>query len=218
MEHITPTQEVPAANEQPTTLQQRAAEFATKAGKAVSVFMERIGDWFDNRLHSRRISVMSHWQTYFDLATYPTTEFYLAIRNAVAKRKVPGVDFKNISYLEGGILSRSRNYLRVQVDRYVFDICAARFGESFFISWWLGEKRSITLSVIAALPLVGKTLYQFFSPRETYYRADAFNMLKASVHESVLEAIEIMAGKEQGFRVLRPEEKQPTDLYLTRLA
>ena len=34
------------------------------------------------------------------------------------------------------IASAKREYLRMQRGKYAFDICAAPFGNGFFVSWW----------------------------------------------------------------------------------
>jgi hypothetical protein len=62
-------------------------------------------------------------------------EFYKTIETELETRKVPGLELTRLGYREGGILSSSRDYLRMRRERLTFDLCSAPFGTSWFFSY-----------------------------------------------------------------------------------
>jgi hypothetical protein len=82
----------------------------------------------------RKILVQEHW--YVPLLDFriSTQEFYAAIEEELAERKVPDLEISRVVFAEGGILSAQRQYLRLRRERLVFDICSAPFGTSWFFS------------------------------------------------------------------------------------
>lgn len=73
-----------------------------------------------------------HWT--FDNFECSPSEFYKSIEREFAARSIPGLSVEHIAYKEGGLLSANRDYLRIQRERLVFDICLAQFGVHWFIS------------------------------------------------------------------------------------
>ncbi|MEK7630502.1 MAG: hypothetical protein AAB417_00510 [Patescibacteria group bacterium] len=86
-------------------------------------------------------AIISHWHRLIENLETSSLEFYTAVEKAIEKRQVPDGKPSRIDWQEGGLLSAKREYLRVSRGRHSFDICAAPFGNSFFVSTWLGEPR-----------------------------------------------------------------------------
>lgn len=84
-------------------------------------------------------TVISHWHKLFEGLQFSAKEFYATVETAIAERQVPGLEQSRVDFKEGGLLSANREYLCLQRERLVFDICAAPFGTGFFVSWRLAE-------------------------------------------------------------------------------
>lgn len=63
-----------------------------------------------------------------------TDDFYRAIEEELAAKEIPDLTITRELFAEGGLFSSKREYLRMRRESYVFDICAAPFGTSFFFS------------------------------------------------------------------------------------
>lgn len=90
---------------------------------------------------SRPPSVLSHWLFSAEDLNASALELYDAVEAALRARQVPGVSFSRVLQREGGLLSARREYLRVRRERLAFDIGAAPFGRTFFVSVWLRRLR-----------------------------------------------------------------------------
>lgn len=89
--------------------------------------------------------------------------FYESLAASIKKRGVTDVVLSRIDYHEGGIFSAKREYLRAERQRVVFDVCAAPFGNGFFVSWWMGETRSFwSMVVTVAMVLLSLLLFGYF--------------------------------------------------------
>jgi hypothetical protein len=84
--------------------------------------------------------VLDHWPTLIEGLKFSSQEFYARVEKALAERQVPDLEISRIDWKEGGGLSPRREYLRLTRERQFFDICAAPFGTSFFVSVWFDEK------------------------------------------------------------------------------
>jgi hypothetical protein len=82
----------------------------------------------------KRVVVQEHW--YVPLLDFhiSTQDFYRAVEQELAERKVPDLEISRVEFAEGGVLSAKREYLRLRRERLVFDICSAPFGTSWFFS------------------------------------------------------------------------------------
>lgn len=104
---------------------------------------------------------ISHWYTLIEGLNISPSEFYKSVSGTLETRKVPDATQNRVDWLEAGMFSASREYLRMSRGRNVIDICGAPFGSGFFVAWWLAEPRpSPVVSTIAAFA-VG--LFLFFS-------------------------------------------------------
>jgi len=95
--------------------------------------------------------VASHWSTLLEGLQFSSQEFYVKVEKALQIRQVPDLKVARVDWKEGGALSARREYLRLQRERLVFDICAAPFGTGFFVSEWVGERPLRLLWALFAL-------------------------------------------------------------------
>ena len=87
------------------------------------------------KFFSPKEEVLKHWYAPVDHFQFLTSEFYQMVEKELVHRKVPGLEMSRVEFSEGGMLSHKREYLRLQRERLVFDICAAPFGTSYFFSF-----------------------------------------------------------------------------------
>lgn len=179
-------------------------------------------------------NVVSHWSTLIQDFHTSSQDFYESVKQAVERRKVPGVDFSSVQHHEGAGASAKREYLRVERKGSVFDICAAPFGTGFFFSSWLVRGRNLWLVWLAIVFAVGTFMawtaedleteqrmganagllvllvlvHLLFRPRLTYYRIDTMLMFQKTVHGAVLEVIDSLTST-QGLRALSEDERKP---------
>ena len=194
----------------------------------------QVGELFK---HWESLTLISHWHKLFESFQESPQRIYSLIEEAIDKRKIPDVKVSRISYAEAGVLSASREYLRVQRSEYTFDICAAPFGTGFFTSWWLGKKEKsfwpIAILIFVSVMIVGLiiklvlislvvslvgVLLWWLSLRQTYYKLDTALMFQDSVHSAVLEVIG-QATEGKGQRVMTELERTPimSDLFKRKL-
>lgn len=86
------------------------------------------------------LMVLSHWCALVEGMQASPLEFYKQVEEAVKNREIPDIHLERVTWKESGILSAGREYLRVSRGRYLYDICAAPFGNGFFFSSWSAEK------------------------------------------------------------------------------
>jgi hypothetical protein len=84
-------------------------------------------------------NVISHWYQLIENFQASPLEFYDSVERAVAARAVPETRPYRVEHKEAGLASASREYLRMHRGTHAFDICAAPFGNGFFVSWWFTE-------------------------------------------------------------------------------
>lgn len=88
----------------------------------------------------RPTEVISHWHHYLEDFSTSALDFYSAVEEAVKSRELPDVKLSRVEFKEGGIGSAKREYLRIERERVVFDLCAAPYGSrGYFFSWWLAQ-------------------------------------------------------------------------------
>ena len=134
-------------------------------------------------------------------------EFFEAVEGAVRNKQLDSAKHSRIHWKEGGLLSAKREYLRIHRKEFAFDICGARFGHGFFVSWWLGEIPSGILGFLIGIPLIGGLIESFVKP-QTYYRIDTASMFQALVHGAVMQVIDDMTSN-QGVRAIPDADRKP---------
>lgn len=151
--------------------------------------------------------IISHWNSMLENLGASSQAFYAQLEQALAKRQVPDVKISRIYHKEGGAFSAKREYLQVRRREHVFYVCGAPFGNSFFVSWWLGEVVSGFLALLSSIPVLGALVQRFLRPM-TYYRIDTALMFQSLTHSAVLEVVDgLMTAK--GLRALPDLERKP---------
>jgi len=148
----------------------------------------------------------SHWNTLLDGFSYSSKDFYYELKKELQKTKIAGIDTTNVQLKEGGLISPRRIYLRINWKNYRYDVCAAPFGNGFFISWWLLNKTLIIEYLLSRFPL-GQWLVKKMFP-VTYYKIDTASMFMTYCQQAVLTVIERITDG-SGTRALTEDEKKP---------
>jgi len=91
--------------------------------------------------HIRRTTPIAYWCHLFDEFNYSPQEFYALVKQHLDRRAVPDLVTELILLHEGTIFSKQRLYLELRRERFVFQLCAAAFGTSWFVSSRLFDKR-----------------------------------------------------------------------------
>lgn len=116
-------------------------------------------------MSQNNLLVLSYWATLIEGMQASPQEFYKQVEEAVGKRAIPDITTSRVMWKESGILSADREYLRIRRGRYVFDICAAPFGNGFFFSSWMAVKLPsplLALLALLTLPFAAFFLFVFF--------------------------------------------------------
>ncbi len=152
-------------------------------------------------------SYHSRWNTVIDKFSFSSKEFYELLRKELLSNGINNLDVKFVFLKEGNAFSSRRTYLRAVWKDYQYDICAAPFGNGFFVSWWLLYKNSIGLIIISKIPFIGKWLAEKLYPI-TYYKIDTASMFMTYAQASVLKVIEDITN-DKGVRSLSESERKP---------
>ena len=83
---------------------------------------------------NKKGEVITSWILPADSLGVSSGEFYAAIEEQVALRKIPSIKVSRTRFAEGGLLSDQRIYLRLMRERLAIDTCAAPFGSLYFFS------------------------------------------------------------------------------------
>jgi len=159
-------------------------------------------------------SYHSRWNTLIDNFEYSPKEFYSRLKTELESHGVSNITIKEKYIKVGGVMSYSRIYLRATWKDYQYDICGAKFGHGFFVSWWLMYKDSIWKILISKIPFIGVWLAQKLYP-VTYYRIDTASMFMSYAQSSVLKVVEDITNN-KGVRVLTEAERKPilNDIFI----
>lgn len=156
---------------------------------------------------SANVEILSNWYHLLDGLQASTKDFYSSLDQAIKAREIPDARTSRVHFSEGGVLSAKREYFRVQRKGLIFDICAAPFGNAFFISWWLTTRRGC-LSLLEVIPIVGPLILRFIRP-VTYWNLDTTHMFQEAVRIAVLEVVDGITSA-KGVRALSELERKPT--------
>lgn len=152
-------------------------------------------------------SVISHWNHMAEGLQLSVDQFYSQVEQFFGAHQLKGTRTERIDLAEGGIFSARRQYLQIRRGDNVFHVCAAPFGNGFFISWWLGAVESGFWEWIATIPVAG-ALFQWMLKPLTYYKIDTALMFQSVTHASVLQALEAQLSA-KGLRSLSETERKP---------
>lgn len=151
--------------------------------------------------------IFSHWNTLIEGLKVSPKEFFTHVEKALETKLIPDTRRSRADWREGGIMSAKREYLRVLRKKYAFDICGAPFGNSFFISWWLGEMPSLFWQFVMMVPFIGPLLEKWFRPT-TYYNVDTAIMFQSLVHNAILEVVDNLT-QSNGLKALAETDRKP---------
>jgi hypothetical protein len=162
--------------------------------------------------------VLTHWSYLARGLQYDPAQFYGILRGKIESEQINGVRLTTAVLSQKGMLSRKREYLRIQYDNFVFDVCGAPFGESnFFFSYWMGVKNmsgclAIFLNILLSIPVVG-LLIQKSLDRLTYFEQDTAEMFNSLVSSIIMAEVDSIM--EQGEIEPVPDEARvPNDKKL----
>lgn len=140
--------------------------------------------------------IHGHSYRHFGDLQMSSKEFYANLEKTIREYQFPNVSCKPVAFWEGGLLSDQREYLRISYLEFRYHVCAAPFGRSFFVSWWLEETEDWLLALLGRIPLIGR----LFRPgKKTYYQIDAELIFTESIEALVRAAVASVAA-EHGYR------------------
>lgn len=137
---------------------------------------------------------LSRWNVLIHGLHYSSKEYYDKLELVLKTENVEGLKFTTKNLSTGGILSSRRLYAHISYDGFVYEVCAAPFGNSFFISYWMSGADNKLKNGIARIPLFGKHVVNIFFP-ETYYRVDTCNMFHTLLHDTIIALTDEIAEK-----------------------
>jgi hypothetical protein len=151
--------------------------------------------------------IISHWYNRADGLQQSSDGFYREVEKALSEHKIEHIKVERVNWSEGSIFSSKREYLQIRRGEHVFHICAAPFGNGFFISWWLGHVQSGFLAWCARLPIIGLLVSRFLT-RLTHYKIDTALMFQSVTHSVVAGILDEMLNA-KGMRALSDTERAP---------
>jgi hypothetical protein len=139
--------------------------------------------------------VHSHSYEHFEDLQLSAKEFYQSITDQLTEYQYPQVGHYLKEINEFSAFSTRRQYLVIHRYELQFMICAAPFGRSYFISWWMKDKRNNLSEFLRKIPLLGR----LFSGDPSYYAIDTAMIFSNSIDAIVKHAVDRVKA-EHGFR------------------
>ncbi len=178
--------------------------------------------------------VVSHWAKLFEGISVTPSELYALIENCIKSREVTDFQASRVDWHEGGTFSDKREYLRINRRDYDFYVCAAPYGNGFFVSSRLITPKGINWLLVIPLGILGflfvaylfLKMFGFFglllsfgaaiagvyfflnAHKMTFYKIDTGLMFHTVVHQSLMESIDQMT-KAAGLAPLSESERKP---------
>lgn len=149
----------------------------------------------------------SRWFTLIADFGYSSQEFYKQLIEELQSYGIENISTKFVFLNEGNTFSKKRTYLRITWKDYDYDICAAPFGNGFFVSWWLLIKNSFWQLLLLRIPFLGSWLVKTLFPI-TYYKIDTASMFMSYAQSSVLKIVDNIT-KSEGVKSLSETERKP---------
>jgi len=178
--------------------------------------------------------VVSHWAKLFEGLHVSSQELYSLIEQCVKSREVPEVQSSRVDWHEGGTFSAKREYLRLNRADLDYYVCAAPYGNGFFVSSRLTTPKGMNWLLVIPLAILGflfitfillkifgflgiilsfgaavaGIIYLINMNKLTFYRIDTAQMFQQVVHQSLMEAVDQMT-KAAGITPLSEGERKP---------
>lgn len=134
------------------------------------------------------VQLVSHWNTFIDGLSFSSDTFYEYLKGVITSRELKGVSIDKVQFAQTSIISARRLYLRVKNGTLTYYICAAPYGQGFFVSSWLINRIPVMKWLMLKIPFFGKGLANFFFP-ETFYTVDTTNMYLTVIHGSIVNTV-----------------------------
>jgi hypothetical protein len=152
-------------------------------------------------------TIISRWNTMVQHMQQSSNDFYQEVERLIASHNLKDVKLERVNIAEGGLFSSKREYLQVRRQDFVFHVCAAPYGNGFFVSWWFGTVEKGFVAWLKNLPYVGMLFTAVVTPL-TYYRIDTANMFNAITSGAVEDTLDSVMAKQQ-IKALTYEQKKP---------
>jgi len=133
-------------------------------------------------------------------------EFYTLLQERITAKNMPGVKFSKIKYPESSIVSAKREYLRVERNDDIFDICAAHFGTGSFVSYWHGEPKKRLKELLRQIPKANTVIDAL--EKVTRFESDTAKIFRLWIKECINQQMDEIT-KNKGIRI-SPEELAAT--------
>jgi hypothetical protein len=146
-------------------------------------------------------SIVAHSSFHFEDLQLSSKEFYATIEEQLKYYEYPNLRIKRVNFFENSVFSSFREYLCVQYKEHRFYICAAPFGRSYFISWWLKEQMSLWMVLLSYIPFIGARLVRN-NTKKSFYQTDTENLFLESI-KGVVNALVDKVKQEKGVRVVQ---------------
>ena len=161
-------------------------------------------------------AVLSHWNTLVEGIQQSSDQFYDETQSNLDAHRIKDVKLERVKLSEGGLFSANREYLQIKHREFVYHLCAAPYGNGFFVSSWLGEFEHGFVAWLATIPYLGaivRLFRSFFKPL-TYYRFDTAQMFHSVVHGAATKALDDLL-QAKGRKPLTDVERKPVmrDLF-----
>lgn len=154
--------------------------------------------------------VLSQWSTMVDGLKQSAKDFYAETYLNLEKHQLTSVKCEIVVFPEGGIFSARREYLQIRYREFVYHVCAAPYGNGFFVSSWLGDVDNWFLEILDSIPVLGiviRFLIRVLKPL-TFYRFDTAQMFHTVVHDAVTKTLDRVIHV-RGLRALTESERKP---------
>lgn len=156
-------------------------------------------------------NIFSRWHHSFEFS-FSTQEFYDAVEEAIKAKEVDAVSMDRVTHLgKLKLFSSKRLYLQIRRQDTMILVCAAPFGNGFFVSWWAGEPFNFWKDYLPRVPKIGPAIAVWLYGR-TFYEMDTDSMFKDFVQGCVVEVINRIS-ESKGMRGL-PELSKPVNMPL----
>jgi hypothetical protein len=146
---------------------------------------------------------LATWASYSEGLMLDVGSFYSQVESTIKSRQIPDIVFKRVNLREGGMLSGSREYLRVIRADLRYDICGAPFGTGSFFSARLFSEHRFMDSAVSDMSK-GGLLSQMAGAVtakvvgvDTYYKLDTAHMFQQVVFKALTETIDNLTTKAQ---------------------
>ncbi len=135
----------------------------------------------------REVENPQHWQYSFDFE-FSSEEFYQSVQQLIEQKRIPDIKFSRAQYSQYGMLGQKREYLHIEKGEFIYDICAAPYGASFFVSMWSVTRPSVLKKIGRKVPMLEAAM-----DKNTYYEIDTYGMIKGAIEGAFNKAVHELA-------------------------